>query len=56
MTWYGWVYVASVWKRVCSDPDISSCSAKLDALYPQPRTNLHLALTQGSVPSWTPRD
>lgn len=54
--WYGWHFrhIAGTWDRLVQSGDRDACGRKLRALRPRPRTNLHLALTQGSYPQWVP--
>lgn len=57
MRWIGWHFNGTAWRRVCSGPDRLTVGKELGRLLPEvSRTdNLALALTQGSVPRWTPR-
>jgi len=54
--WHGWHYEhrQQCWHRECEAETRPECARRLRALHPRPRSNLHLALTQGGYPQWVP--
>lgn len=56
MEWFGFIYSAGAWERVCDAHDLGSCHRKLNAICRERgvRGDREAAMTSGAPPSWTP--
>lgn len=56
MVWFGWLFVAGCWERVCEGDTLSACARKLGPIGEKRGVPAKCqAMTSGAVPGWEPR-